>query len=91
MNQQSYNSNGMASDCKVSKQQKKHPGDWLNRPVAVLAVMLLAPVWGCNAVAAKVRGEDTFTEQRKIDALGREVKITRFKCGMLVSTALPRS
>lgn len=88
MNQQFYSPNGTTSDSKVSKKQKKHPGDWLNRPIAVLAAMLLTPVWGCNAVAAKVRGEGTFTEQRKIDALGREVKITRFKCGMLASTAV---
>ena len=66
---------------------KAHPGSFINKPLAFLCALALSPVWLVNAGTSALRRDTVTQTNLKIDALGRQVKVSHFTNGYMKSSA----
>lgn len=58
-------------------------GTWLDKPIAALGLLLLAPVAALNVVLALTQRKALFTHVERQDSVGRKVVLTEFNTGFL--------
>lgn len=88
MNQTNIRNNSFIPFFSRKNVRPVHPGAWMNKPLALIAVAALAPVWFLNIITALVTKSNVMTSNVRIDALGREVKLPKFECGYFKKSAV---
>jgi N-acetylglucosaminyldiphosphoundecaprenol N-acetyl-beta-D-mannosaminyltransferase len=68
--------------------QYHYRGAFIDRPLAIIFILLLLPCFVINTIFAFIMKKNVFTLQLKTDALGRQLALRCFSCGILVKTAL---
>lgn len=64
-----------------------YKGTWLNKPIALVLIVICLPVWVINALLALSHRHSLFTYRNKIDALGRKVELRSFQHGVWTGSA----
>lgn len=65
-----------------------YSGAFIDRPLALVLIILLLPCFVINALTALSTKKNIFSLQHKTDALGRSLALRYFSCGILVKTAV---
>lgn len=65
-----------------------YSGSFIDRPLAIILILLLLPCFVLNAILALLTHKRIFSLQYKTDALGRKLKLHFFSCGVLLKSAV---
>ncbi|WP_170235826.1 WecB/TagA/CpsF family glycosyltransferase [Colwellia demingiae] len=65
-----------------------YSGSFMDRPIALMLILILLPCFLINIVLALCTKRSLFSLQHKIDALSRPVILHAFSCGIWVKTAV---
>jgi N-acetylglucosaminyldiphosphoundecaprenol N-acetyl-beta-D-mannosaminyltransferase len=76
----------MFKHCDYVKQQ--YSGTFIDRPVAILLMLLLLPCFIINVTLALMSQRSLFSIQYKTDAFNRKIVLHHFTCGIFVKTAV---
>ena len=68
--------------------EQEYSGTSIDRPLALLLILILLPCFFMNAILALITNKSMFSMQHKTDALSRKVMLRNFSCGILVKTAV---
>jgi N-acetylglucosaminyldiphosphoundecaprenol N-acetyl-beta-D-mannosaminyltransferase len=68
--------------------EHQYSGSFIDRPLALLLMVILLPCFFMNAVLALITQRSLFLKQYKTDALSRKVTLRNFTCGVWVKTAI---
>lgn len=65
-----------------------YSGTYIDRPLAIVLILILLPCFLINALLALISRNNLFSRLRKSDALNRQVILHSFSCGIWVKTAI---
>lgn len=66
----------------------QYNGPHIDRPIALILMLILLPCFLINTVLALCTNKCIFTREQKTDALNRTVLLSTFSCGIWVKTAI---